>query len=173
MISKVWLAIGLTVVVAVGVVAFATYGHGGSSGTSSQRLESWVSSTQLGQDIGTLEGDGRNVARALAHHKGTTGVRTVCAAMANDAQTFNDQLPSPDVSVTQLLARAYGLDYDAAEACYRAGAKNRALLSQSSTDRTKASSLFAAVLRRVRSVTDHPVSTTTTTVAGGPGTTFL
>jgi hypothetical protein len=172
-ISKVWLAIGLVVVVAAGIVAFVSYGHGGSSGTAAQQLESWVTSTQLGQDVGTLEDDGRNVARALRDHKGTTAVRTICAAMANDAQTFNQQLPSPDSSITQLLAQAYGLEYDAAEACYKGGATNRVLLAQASSDRTKASALFGHVLHRVRSVTDHPVSTTTTTAPNDTGTSIL
>ncbi len=173
MISKVWLTVGLVVVVAVGIVAFVSYGHGAASGTAAQRLQSWVSSTQLGQDIGTLQGDGSNVARALREHKGSTAVRTVCAAMANDAQTFNDQLPSPDAPVTQLLARAYGLDYDAAEACYKAGATNRSLLAQASGDRKKATVLFTEVLRRVRAVTGHSLSTTTTTVPDLTGTSFL
>lgn len=173
MISKVWLAVGLAVVVAVGIVAFASYGHGGASGSPSQRLESWVASTQLGQDIGTLQDDGANVSRALQDHKDATAVRTVCAAMANDAQTFNDELPSPDTQVTQWLARAYGLDYDAAEACYRAGTANRPLLRRSAADRARASTLFGQVLRRVRSVTGHSVSTTTTTAPDDTGTSIL
>jgi hypothetical protein len=173
MISRVWLAIGLAVVVAAGIVAFVSYGHRGPSGTEAQQLQSWVSSSQLGQDIGTLQDDGKNVTRALRDHKNATSVRTICAAMANDAQTFNQQLPSPDASVTQLLARAYGLAYDAAEACYRAGTTNRTLLAQSSDDRSKASSLFEDVLHRVRSVTDHSVSTTTTTAPDDTGTSIL
>lgn len=173
MISKVWLAIGLAVVLAAGIVAFVSYGHGGSSGTAAQRLQSWVTSTRLGQDIGTLQGDGESVVRALRDHKGTTAVRTVCAAMANDAQTFNDQLPAPDSSLTQLLARAYGLDYDAAEACYKAGATNRSLLDQAAGDRARASALFDRVLRRVRAVTGDSVSTTTTTAPNDTGTSIL
>ena len=173
MISKVWLTIGLVLVVAVGIVAFVSYGHGAPSGTAGQRLQSWASSTQLGQDIGTLEGDSRNVARALADHKGSTAVRTVCAAMSNDAQTFNDQLPSPDSAVTQLLARAYGLDYDAAQACYKAGATDRPLLAQAARDRAKATALFDEVLARVRSVTGRSLSTTTTTVPDATGTSIL
>lgn len=173
MISKVWLAIGLVIVVAVGIIAFASYGHGGASGSPAQRLESWVASTQLGQDIGTLQDDGANVSRALRDHRDATAVRTICAAMANDAQTFNGELPSPDTRVTQLLARAYGLDYDAAEACYRAGTADRALLGKSAADRAQASSLFGQVLGRVRSVTDHSVSTTTTTAPDDTGTSIL
>jgi hypothetical protein len=164
--SKVWVVVAGVVVVAVGVVAFVSYGHGAGSGSSpGQRLASWASSTGLGQDIGTMEGDASHVRETLADHEGTGDVHTVCAAMANDAQTFNDELPSPDAEVTQLLARAYGLEYDAAEACYRAGATNRALLAQSARDRKRATSLFDRVVHEVRSVTGSAFSTTTTTVA--------
>lgn len=173
MISKVWLVIGLVVVVAAGIVAFASYGHGTPSGTAGQQLQSWASSTQLGQDVGTLQDDGKNVARALRERKGATAVRTICAAMANDAQTFNGQLPSPDTTVTQLLARAYGLEYDAAEACYRAGVTDHTLLIQSSNDRAKASALFVRVLERVRSLTGQSLSTTTTTTPTTTGTSIL
>lgn len=173
MIGKIWLVIGLVVVLAAGVAAFASYGHGGTSGSASERLESWVSSTGLGQEIGTLEGDSANVRKALATGKGTTALRTVCAAMANDAQTFNGNLPSPDTQVTQLLARAYGLDYDGAEACYQAGSTNHSLLVRSARDRSKAAALFGQVLSRIRTVTDHTLSTTTTTVLNETDTSIL
>jgi hypothetical protein len=153
-------------------VAFVTLGHG-ESGTPAQRLRSWVTSTNLGQDIGTLEGDGDGVRRALAARKGIRAVHTVCAAMATDAQTYNDDLPSPDTTVTQLLARAYGLEYDAAESCYRAPSTGARLLTISSDDRTKAAVLFGEVLRRVRSFTGMTVPTTTTAVPDLTGTGIL
>jgi hypothetical protein len=165
-INKLWLALGGFVVVAVGVVAFVSLGRG-VSGTPARQLRSWVSSTNLGQDIGTLEGDGAAVRRALTAGKGIDGVHTVCAAMATSVQTFNDDLPSPDTTVTQLLARAYGLEYDAAEACYRAPSTSGRLLTVSGHDRARAATLFAEVLHRVRSVTGSTVSTTTTTVLPG------
>lgn len=161
-IGKGWLAIAVVVVLAVGVVAFVSLGRG-VSGTPAQRLSSWASSTELGQVIGTLEGDGASAA-AAARQKDAKALSTVCAAMANAAQTANDQLPSPDSEITQRLARAYSSDYDAAESCYRAGPGGTALLSQFERDRQKATALFDSVLRRVRRVTSHSVPTTTTTV---------
>lgn len=163
MINKLWLVVGAFVVVAAGVVAFVSLGHG-VSGTPAQRMRSWVSSTHLGQDIGTLVDDGKNVHKALADGKGIDAAHTVCAAMATSAQTFGDTLPSPDTTVTQLLAHAYGLEYDAAESCYRAPSPGARLLTDSERDRTKAALLFGEVLRRVRVLTGATVSTTTTTV---------
>lgn len=174
MIRGYWIAIGAVVLVAVGVVAFVSSGAS-TPGTAEQRLASWVTSTTLGQDIGTIEGDSAAVREALGKKARTsaTELRTVCAAMATSAQTFNDQLPSPDAAVTQLLAKAYGLAYDAAEACYRAGIGGRSLLARSARDRSQASALFAEVLRRVRAVTGKSVSTTTTTVPDLTGTGIL
>lgn len=163
MIPKVWLAIGAIVVVAMGVVAFVSYGHA-PSGTAAQRLRSWVESTNLGQEIGTLEGDGAHVRGALAKHEVIGAVHTICAAMANDAQTFGGNLPAPDNEVTQLLARAYGLEYDAAESCYRAASPSSSLMKGSAHDITTASRVFGQVLRRVRARTGRTVPTTTTTL---------
>jgi hypothetical protein len=173
-INRLWLAFGAFVVVAVGVIAFVSLGHG-VSGTPAQRLRSWVTSTSLGQDVGTLVGDGGDVRKALAAGKDVDAIHTVCAAMATSAQTYNDDLPSPDTAVTQLLARAYGLEYDAAESCYRAPTTSAAtrLLAASARDRREAASVFDEVLHRVRSVTGSTVSTTTTTVPDLTGTGIL
>jgi len=162
MSARGWLGVAAAIVVAVAIVVFVTSSHG-VSGTPSQRLSSWTSSTDLGQDIGTLEGDGASAAKA-ARVGNAKALSTVCAAMANAAQTYNDDLPSPDAAVTQWLARAYSLEYDAAESCYRAGLDGRALLSQSARDRAHATTLFDKVLHEIRRVTSHSVPTTTTTV---------
>jgi isopenicillin N synthase-like dioxygenase len=171
-INKLWLGLGAFVIVAIGVVAFVSLGHG-VSGTPGQRLEGWATSMNLGQDVGTLEGDGASVRKAISAGKGIGAVHTVCAAMASDAQTYNDNLPSPDSTVTQLLARAYGLEYDAAESCYRATSTRARLLKVSSRDRTEAATLFGEALRRIRSVTGHTVPTTTTTVPDLTGTSLF
>jgi hypothetical protein len=172
MIGKLWLAFGAFVVVAVGVVAFVSLGRG-VSGSPAQRLSSWVGSTNLGQDIGTLEGDAAAVHRALDAGKGIVAAHTVCAAMATSAQTFNDDLPSPDTSVTQLLAHAYGLEYDAAEACYRAPSAGAKLFDAFARRSARAAALFGDVLRRVRLLTGATVPTTTTTVLGSTATSIL
>ena len=169
MIGKAWLWIGGLVVVAVGVVAFVSLGLG-AHGTPQQRLKSWVVTTKLGQDVGTLEGDSASVRKALAAHGGVTAAHTVCAAMANDAQTFNDELPSPDSTLTQLLARGYSLEYDAAESCYRAPSPGSRLLAVSARDADRAAALFGQALRRVRVLTGSSVPTTTTTVPDLTGT---
>ncbi|MDA8310418.1 MAG: hypothetical protein M0Z46_07370 [Actinomycetota bacterium] len=172
MIGKAWLWIGALVVAAVGVVAFVSVGRS-PSGTPAQQLAAWASSTKLGQDVGTLEGDGASMRRALSTHASMTTLHTVCAAMANDAQTFNDELPSPDGALTQLLARGYSLEYDAAESCYRAPSASSPLLARAATDRARAAHLFGLALRRVRLLTGRSVPTTTTTVPDLTGTSLF
>ena len=169
MIGKAWLWIGGVVVVAMGVVAFVSLGLG-TPAAPQQRVKTWVASTKLGQDIGTLEGDGASVRRALAAHQDITAVHTVCAAMANDAQTFNDDLPSPDSTLTGLLARAYALEYDAAESCYRAPTPGSRLFAVSASDAARADGLFHRALGRIRLLTGTSVPTTTTTVPDLTGT---
>jgi hypothetical protein len=168
-IGKAWLWIGGLVVVAVGVVAFVSLGLGAPS-TPQQRLRTWVATTKLGQDIGTLEGDGASVRKALATRHSVIAAHTVCAAMADDAQTFNDDLPSPDSRLTQLLARAYALEYDAAESCYQASSPGSPLFAASARDAEQAARLFGQALRRVRLLTGSSVPTTTTTVPDLTGT---
>lgn len=165
--SRLWIFVVVALLAAVAAAAFVADGRV-ATGTPAQKLAGWVKTTALGEDIGTLQSEGRDVARAAAAHSGTGVVHTICSAMATDAQTYNDSLPSPDTAVTQDLARAYSLAYDAAEECYKAGATNRPLFARSEADSARARRLFAAVVRRIERLTRSSVSTTTTT---GPGTT--
>lgn len=168
--AKLWFLVGAAVLAALAVVAFVSLGRG-SSGTRAQQLGSWATSTSFGRDVGTLEADGRHVSAAA--RRGLGPLHTVCAAMANDAQTFNDSLPSPDTEVTQWLARAYGLEYDAAQACYRAGSTSAAALARSSADRAEAVVLLGRAVARVEAVTGATVATTTTTVPGATSTSIF
>jgi hypothetical protein len=169
-VSRLWLAVAGAVVVLVGVAAFLLAGGtGGPAGTAASRLSSWFVTSGAGQAIGQLEADGASVRAVLAGHRGQSELQTVCAAMANDAEGANGQLPSPDAQVTQLLARAYSFEYDAAQSCYRAGAADRSLLATSAADRARARHLFSRTLALVRRLTGRTPSTTTT--PGAPATT--
>ena len=157
---------------AVAVVAFVVDGHT-ESGTPSERLASWVSSTGVGQQIGTIRGEAADVVKAAREHKSLTVFHTICAAMEEDSQTYNDSLPSPDIAVTDDLAKAYSDSYDAAEACYRSGDTDKKLLAQSEADSANADQLFEAALTRIAEATGKRVSTTTTTALATTTTTFF
>ncbi|HEX4081527.1 MAG TPA: hypothetical protein VHX40_01070 [Acidimicrobiales bacterium] len=158
-----WIAAAAVVIAAIAVIAFVSYGHLGPSGTPAQKMTSWVAASGFSQNVGSLHDDGVHLGDVLTQHKGTGAVHTVCGVMSVDAQTGNTKLPSPDTSLNQLLARAYGLEYDAATDCYNAGADNAKLLAKSAHERAQAQRLFVAALARIAVVDGRTVSTTTTT----------
>lgn len=168
-----WLPVIIVVLLGIAVVAFVAYGGRGPTGTPAQKMQSWVQGANLGQAIGVLTADARNVAKAVAAHQGTTAIHTVCAVLSNAAQTANQNLPSPDVHVTDTLAKAYTLEYDAGQACYRAGAADSALLARSARYRAEAQTLFEHALADIRRITGRSLSTTTTTTPGGTTTTTI
>jgi hypothetical protein len=162
---RVWIAVAAALVVAVGVVAFVAERGTGAGGTPRQQMAAWVSSTGLGQDLGTLHQDGLDVERVLAGHKGTVtlALHTACNVLSTTAELAHSNLPSPDTEVTQLLARAYTLEYEAGIDCYDAGATGTALLRRSAAERSQAQRIIGRALARVGSLTGRTVPTTTTT----------
>jgi hypothetical protein len=158
-----WIAGAGVVLAAVAVIAFVSYGHLRPGGTPKQQLKVWVSSTQLGQEVGTLYDDGLDIDKVLSRHKGTVAVHTDCSVLSVTAESGNSNLPSPDTQITQMLARAYQLEYDAGNNCYAAGATNTKLLARSAAQRAEAEKIFDEVLARVGVLTGESVSTTTTT----------
>ena len=157
----VWLA--AVVVVILGVGAFVAYGVTSAGGTDRQRTANWVKANQLGQSIGTLNGDNARIDTLVRQGAGTNVLHTVCGVLLTDAEAANGNLPTPDVTLTDLLSKAYGLEGDAANDCYNAGATNKALLARSARERSAAQVLFDQALGRAGSVTGSTVPTTTTT----------
>ena len=166
MISKGWLIAGLALVVAVGVAAFASYGLRGAGGTPAQQLRAWVAQYNLGSSLGTLTGDNANVEKVTAQNGGVLAFHTVCGVLTTDTESANGNLPAPDTDVTQWLARAYDLEYQAGIDCYQAAGDPR-LLRKSAQARGQAQVLFDRVLTRIRAISGLVVSTTTTTSPSG------
>jgi len=132
-------------------------------GTPAQRLDSWVSSTQVGQSVGTLVGDGAAVARAQGEDLGPGALHTVCGVLTTDAEAANANLPSPDQQVTVWLSQAYQLEYEAGGDCYSAGTSG---LQRSASRRAQAVQLMDRALIRIQALTGREVATTTTTQPG-------
>ncbi len=130
-------------------------------GSPAHRMSVWASGTSLGEDIGTLIADNARVPKDVPN--GTGAVHAACSTLLNDAEMANTELPSPDPEVTDLLTEAYGLEGDAANECYDAGATNTKLLLQSERNGIKAEALYNEVLQRIRQIDGKVVSTTTTT----------
>lgn len=163
-----WMVVAGVALTAMVVAAFVISGGAGSTTT----LSGWVAQSHVGQSIGTLEADDAHVHDLLHRGASSGSVRTLCAAMSNDAETANGALPSPDTKVTEMLARAYGLEYDAAQACYRAGTARTRLLARAASERASAKRLFGQVVARIRAATGESVTTTTSPGVPATGTAF-
>jgi hypothetical protein len=147
----------------LGVAAASCAGED-QRGTSATRLAAWVGGTGFGEDIGTLVADNARIAKETS----TAAMHAACATMEDDAETANDELPTPDAVVSDWLSTAYGLEGTAATDCYDAGVTNNALLVKAEAATVKADRLYSRALIRIQSI-DGRVPTTTTTTDNSPG----
>jgi len=136
-------------------------------GTPAHRMSEWVSGTALGEDIGTLVADNARVPKETS----TGAMHAACGTMEDDADTANDELPTPDPTVTDWLSDAYGLEGTAATECYDAGTTNKSLLEKAEAAAAKADVLYERALIRIQSI-DGNLPSTTTTTDNGPITIF-
>jgi hypothetical protein len=134
-------------------------------GSPSHRLSEWVNGTSFGEDIGTLVADNARLPKVIPN--GTNALHGACGTMVTDAETANDELPTPDSFVTDWLSTAYGLEGTAGTDCYNAGSTNKKLLETAERDTVKANALYQRVLIRIDSI-DGKVPSTTTTTDNGP-----
>jgi hypothetical protein len=126
-------------------------------------MHEWVGGTSFGEDIGTLVADNARIAKETS----TGAMHAACGTMEDDADTTNDELPTPDPQVTDWLSAAYGLEGTAATDCYNAGITNKKLLATAERDAKKADGLYSRALIRIQSI-DGRLPTTTTTTDNGP-----
>ena len=153
-------ALALGLVLASGL-ALTSCAGADQRGTAAHRISVWVKGTGLGQDIGTLVADNARVPKVVPN--GTGAVHAACSTLVTDAEMANQELPSPDPVVTDLLTRAYGLEGAAGNQCYDAGSSDTTLLAKSRRNAIKAEALYAQVLERIRQIDGKTVATTTTT----------
>ncbi|HMK63906.1 MAG TPA: hypothetical protein VK386_09825 [Acidimicrobiales bacterium] len=89
--------------------------------TLSQQVRNWASTTGWTSALATLTGD---LGRVSSVASDSPGVRhTVCDVLVTDALNDNQQLPTPDRSLTQLLSRAYTAAANAGRDCYAGGTR--------------------------------------------------
>ncbi|HXW31739.1 MAG TPA: hypothetical protein VEJ21_01505 [Acidimicrobiales bacterium] len=157
------------VIIAFGVLAFASYGTVSTSGSPKQRMLSWVQGTGLGQDLGTIHDDDLAVAAVVSGKQGTGAIHTTCGVLVADTATATSNLPTPDSRATELLDEAYVLEYRAGDDCYNAGAGGKRLLARSAAERAAGSRLITEALQRIAAITGTVLPTTTTTSPGNSG----
>ncbi len=87
-----------------------------SAASIAEQVQSWVRTTGLDASLRTLEADGQRV-RVVAANTGAVGLRTVCDVLVTDALSANQNLPSPDASLTSVLTAAYRAAAAAGQGC--------------------------------------------------------
>lgn len=147
--------------VALGLLAAAC----SSPGTPQSQMKSWISSTGYGPSTGTLLNDAKKSAQVVASNQGTNANHTVCAVMLLDAQNANNNLPTPDTTASNLLAKAYGALGSAANDCYDAY-NNPAKVAAFSAQRLLGLQYLAEAQARIEAVVGGVVSTSTTSDNG-------
>lgn len=165
-------AAAAVVLVVLGGFVWAGCSSPEESGPPSSRVDSWLTSASGGSSIGTLAVDSRNVSFVIARHNPAAAVRTVCALLDTDAQKAIGQLPTPDTDLTTDLLRAYEEAAAAGTDCYDGAGGNTALLARSAKERAQLPSLLHAALDRIRAITGHTPSTSTTAPSDGGGDPF-
>lgn len=119
-----WRRTGLRPVALVlaALVAFGGCGSTYAGSTVAQQVQSWTRTSpdpKFAQAVSTLQGDFRRVAAAQATDATDLGtLRTVCDVLVTDALGANQNLPTPDGDLTDVLSHAYGSAAGAGEDCF-------------------------------------------------------
>ena len=143
------MAVALVVSVALTVLALALGACGSAGGGSiGAQVQSWVQSTALDAAVRSLEADGRRV-RAVAARPDATGLRTVCDVLVTDALGANQNLPSPDPSLTSILTAAYRAAAAAGQACVHGSGTHARLSARVSDELAAAQAGYVKAQARV------------------------
>ena len=97
---------GRGALVLVAMVVLASCGSPFPGRTLGDQVHSWATTTGLAGSLSTLRADARRVAELEARHE-PVAVRTDCDVLVNDALNANQNLPSPDATLTKILSDAY------------------------------------------------------------------
>ncbi|MHB1503804.1 MAG: hypothetical protein ACYCTL_09940 [Acidimicrobiales bacterium] len=109
------------------------------TGTISQRVNAWASSTGVRSQIATLQADSTRIAIIQRRHN-PGALRAVCEVLGSDVNSAHQDLPTPSPRLTGELDAAYRLDLVAADDCYRgaSGSLSGSLIVTSAADRAAA-----------------------------------
>lgn len=115
---------------------------GNGSASVAQQLTSWAQSTDFSSTLSAVRGDLAAEAQYAAAGAPATHARTVCDVLVTDTLHANEQLPTPDSTLTGLLGRAYDAAASAGHDCYDAAGADSPKLAAAATLRTTALGLL-------------------------------
>jgi len=132
----------------VAALALASCGSPFPGSTLGQQVHSWAVTTGLAGSLSTLRGDARRIALVETRHD-PAGVRTDCDVLVDDALGANQNLPSPDGTLTRILSAAYAAASAAGRHCLDGAAGNRTLLARSAAELSSATSGYVKAEARL------------------------
>ncbi|HXQ43668.1 MAG TPA: hypothetical protein VN816_03435 [Acidimicrobiales bacterium] len=135
-------------VVGLGLV-LAACGSTYSGRTLSQQVTSWATTAGFSASVSLLQGDLRRIGAAEGDR---APVSTDCNVLVYDALSANQNLPTPDPTLTTLLSTAYSIAGEAGHDCL-SGAADSARDVRSATERSSARRDLIKALARFDAVT--------------------
>jgi hypothetical protein len=138
-------------------LVLAACGSAYSGSTLAQQVTSWAKSTGFSAEVSTVQGDIRLI-DSLSAGSPSAGsqaaeIKTACAVLVQDTLIANQNLPSPDETLTDLLSTAYSEAGVAGKDCLSGAGHGNALLSRSATERVTARRDLIKALARFDLVT--------------------
>ncbi len=130
-------------------LVLAACGSTYSGTTLSQQVTSWAATAGFSASVSTLQGDIRRV-DADQDHPGA--LPADCNVLVIDALSANQNLPTPDQTLTKLLSNAYSVAGEAGHDCVSGGGDG-ARLARSAIERTTARRDLIRALARFDAVT--------------------
>lgn len=113
--------------------ALAGCGSGPSGQSLGQQVTSWAQTTDFVSTLSTLRGDLADEAQYVTST--ADKARTVCDVLVTDTLNANQQLPTPDPTLTGLLGKAYNAAAAAGHDCYSGAGGDTTLQADAAVQR--------------------------------------
>jgi hypothetical protein len=139
---------GRGAILLVAAVALTSCGSPFPGRTLGQQVHSWATTTGLTGSLSALRADARRVAMVETRHD-PAGVRTDCDVLVNDALSANQNLPSPDDTLTRILSSAYASASAGGRHCLAGAGGDRSLLKRSAVELATAESGYVKAEARL------------------------
>jgi hypothetical protein len=133
-------------------LALAACGSTFTGNTLAEQVSNWATSTGFSTQVEVLQADLRRIGPA-APGRSPGSLKTDCDVLVTDTLAANQNLPSPDLTLTTLLSDAYTAAGTAGHDCFSGAGGSSPLLARSLTQRTTARRDLIKSLARYDAVT--------------------
>jgi len=120
--------------------------------TLAEQVAGWAKTTGFAAQVDTLQADLRRIGPS-AQRQDPGALRADCDVLVTDTLAANQNLPTPDPTLTTVLSDAYTASGTAGRDCFSGAGGSRALLTRSLAARTTARHDLIKALARYDAVT--------------------